>query len=324
MRPDVAWPAASTIGDILKREGLIEARRASAQADGARRDRAPARSSPTGMGDRLQGLVPHARRERCDPLTITDTASRYLIEARIVEPTWAGVQRGAGAGFRGGRPARRRSAPTTAAPFGSTGAGGLSSAVGVVAEARHRAALHSAVEPAGQRPARAHAPHAEGGDVASRRQRRSAEQQARFDAFRRHYNEERPHEALGQTPPATPLAAARRARCRARLEDPWYDADHEVRRVRPQGDIKWRGEHVFIGEALAASWSASPSYESGGHIVRFCNRDLGVIDRDLSFPALCSAACAATADVLQSPPPCPSPTCHKGGGDDSRVRWHCR
>jgi hypothetical protein len=28
-------------------------------------------------------------------------------------------------------------------------------------------------------------------------------------------------------------------------------ADHEVRRVRPQGDIKWRGEHMFIGEALA-------------------------------------------------------------------------
>lgn len=28
------------------------------------------------------------------------------------------------------------------------------------------------------------------------------EQQARFDRFRRHYNEERPHEALQQTPPA--------------------------------------------------------------------------------------------------------------------------
>ena len=27
------------------------------------------------------------------------------------------------------------------------------------------------------------------------------EQQQRFDRFRRHYNEERPHEALGQTPP---------------------------------------------------------------------------------------------------------------------------
>jgi len=56
-----------------------------------------------------------------------------------------------------------------------------------------------------------------------------AEQQARFDAFRRHYNEERPHEALGQTPPARHWQPSPRALPR-RLEDPWYDADHEVRK----------------------------------------------------------------------------------------------
>ncbi|MBU6528200.1 transposase [Methylocystis sp. MJC1] len=33
------------------------------------------------------------------------------------------------------------------------------------------------------------------------------EQQARFDLFRRVYNEERPHEALGQKPPALPHRA---------------------------------------------------------------------------------------------------------------------
>ena len=56
-----------------------------------------------------------------------------------------------------------------------------------------------------------------------------------------------------------------------------------MRRVRPQGDIKWRGEHVFIGEALADELVGIAELERGGHIVRFCDRDLGVIDAALRF-----------------------------------------
>jgi putative transposase len=108
------------------------------------------------------------------------------------------------------------------------------------------------------------------------------EQQARFDTFRRHYNEERPHEALGQTPPAKHWRAPSRQLPR-RLEEPWYDADHEVRRVRPPGTIKWRGEQVFIGEALAGELVGLAELEKGAHIVRFCGRDLGVVGRDLRF-----------------------------------------
>src|SRR5204862_3787869 len=79
--------------------------------------------------------------------------------------------------------------------------------------------------------------------------RTAGEQQARFDAFRRHYNEERPHEALGQRPPAEVYTPSQRI-MPARLQDPWYDADHQTRRVRSRGEIKWKGEFVFISEAL--------------------------------------------------------------------------
>ncbi len=68
-----------------------------------------------------------------------------------------------------------------------------------------------------------------------------------------------------------------------RLEDPWYDVDHEVRRVRPNGDIKWHGEHVFVGEALAGELVGLAEHDTGGHIVRFCARDLGLINRDRRF-----------------------------------------
>ena len=95
------------------------------------------------------------------------------------------------------------------------------------------------------------------------------EPQARFDAFRRAYNEERPHEALGQTAPARHWCAPVRP-FPQRLEEPWYDADHEVRRVRPAGTIKWRGEEVFLGEALAGELVGLAELASGGSIVRFC------------------------------------------------------
>jgi hypothetical protein len=40
---------------------------------------------------------------------------------------------------------------------------------------------------------------------------------------------------------------------------------------------------VFIGEALAGELVGLAELESGGHMVRFCGRDLGMIGHDLRF-----------------------------------------
>ena len=64
----------------------------------------------------------------------------------------------------------------------------------------------------------------------------------------------------------------------AKIADPWYDADHEVRRVRHMGDIKWRGENVYIGEAFAGELIGLVDQGDGRTLVRFCSRDLGMID----------------------------------------------
>jgi len=217
---------------------------------------------------------------RCDPLTVTDTASRYLIEARIVDPNGAGVRRALERIFgEFGLPDAIRC--DNGAPFGSVGAGGLSRLsvwwlrLGIEPRyippsspqhnGRHER-MHRTLKAETSRPAASTA----------------HEQQARFDRFRRHYNEERPHEALGQTPPARHWAPSGRA-LPSRLEDPWYDAAHQVRRVRHAGQIKWRNDYVFIGEALVGELVGIAELENGGHIVRFCGRDLGVIDRALDF-----------------------------------------
>jgi len=274
-RPDVAWPAASTIGDILKREGLI--------APTARRKK-PLRQGETIAGSEVpngewaidfKGWFRTMDGTRCDPLTVSDTASRYLIEARITPPTHAGVKAVMERVFeRVGLPQAIRS--DNGAPFGSSGAGGLSRLsvwflkLGIEPRfippaspqdnGRHER-MHRTLKDETAKPP-AHHPD---------------QQQVRFNIFRAAYNEERPHEALGQTTPASHWRAPLRALPR-RIEEPWYDADHQVRRVRPDGTIKWQGEQVFIGEALVREPVGLIEHDRGAHLVRFCGRDLGLID----------------------------------------------
>jgi hypothetical protein len=105
----------------------------------------------------------------------------------------------------------------------------------------------------------------------------ASEQQARFDVFRRHFNQERPHEAHDQRPPAEIYTPSQRA-MPERQEDPWYDADHKVRRVRRSGEIRWKGGFAFISEALVDELVGVAELETGDHVVRFCDLDIGLID----------------------------------------------
>jgi transposase InsO family protein len=278
--PGEAWPAASTIGDILKRAGLVEPKRRRRAAIAQGEMAASATKPNEEWSIDFKGWFRTLDGERCDPLTITDAASRYLVEVKIVDPTWAGVRSALERVFCDiGLPNAIRSDNGT--PFGSSGAGGLSALsvwwlkLGIEPRyippsspqdnGRHER-MHRTLKAETSKPA-----------AASMR-----EQQARFDRFRRHYNEQRPHEAIDQATPASLWTPPERA-LPDRLDDPWYDASHEVRRVRPTGEIKWRGEHVFIGEAVAGEMVGLTEIDDGCHVVRFCGRDLGLIDRDRRF-----------------------------------------
>ena len=77
-------------------------------------------------------------------------------------------------------------------------------------------------------------------------------QQRAFDRFRREYNEVRPHEALGQRPPASFYSPSPR-HYPSRLTEPEYPLHFEVRRVRRAGQIKWRGQTYFISASVAGA-----------------------------------------------------------------------
>jgi len=286
-RPDRVWPAAwprikSGVGDILKREGLMRSReRRRRRVAGAGAIAPHAMAANAEWCTDFKGWFRTRDGRRCDPLTLTDTMSRYLIATRIVEPTYVGVRAALERVFaENGLPWSLRC--DNGPPFGSAGAGGLS-----------RLSvwwLRLEIEPHFIRPA---SPQENGRHERMHRVLKEetstpppaatvVEQQARFDAFRRHYNEERPHEALGQTPPAAHWQPSVRP-FKQRPEEPWYDANHEVRRVRPDGTIKWRGEPVFIGEALVRELIGLKELEGGGHLVRFCRRELGIVGRSHRF-----------------------------------------
>ena len=96
--------------------------------------------------------------------------------------------------------------------------------------------------------------------------------------MRQEFNTVRPHEALGQQPPARCYVPSARP-YPTRLEDPWYDATHQVRRVKETGQINWHGELTFVSEAVRGELVGLAETERGDWTVRFMSVELGRIDR---------------------------------------------
>lgn len=278
-QPAVAWPAPATIGDLLARTGLVAPRR--------RRRRAvlpgdtvvvPATAANDEWAIDFKGWFRTRDGTRCDPLTVTDTVSRYLLQVQIMRPTVGPVRAALEHLFREvGVPAaiRADNGPPFGAPAGLSALAVWWLKLGIEPRyippgapqdnGRHER-MHRTLKAHTTRPAAA----------------TLAAQQTRFDAFRHYFNTERPHEALGQTVPAAHWQPSPRGYSTP-VHDPWYDADHQVRRVHGRGHIRWQGTHVYVGEALAGELVGVTELANGGHLVRFCTRDLGVIDAAARF-----------------------------------------
>ena len=135
-------------------------------------------------------------------------------------------------------------------------------------------------------------------------------QQSRFDQFRDEFNHQRPHEALGPTPPATHYTPSERS-YPARLEDPDYPADYQPRRVRHTGEIKLQGELVFLSEPLAHEVVGVVETDDGDGEVYFGPMMLGLIDGvSLKLRRLMPAG-SSTARREGQPPCAPPPLTQK-------------
>jgi hypothetical protein len=109
-------------------------------------------------------------------------------------------------------------------------------------------------------------------------------QQQAFQAFRSSYNQERPHEALGQQPPARKYRPSVRSYPR-RVESPEYETGTRVRRVRSNGEIKWRGEKVYLSESLRGEPVGLVPQDDRFWTIRFGPLQIGLLD-DVSLLVL--------------------------------------
>ena len=273
--PEERWPVASTIGALFDREGLTVKRR--------RRRRVPPSSAPfaacAAANDvwcvDFKGWFLTGDGTHCEPLTLSDAHSRYLLRCQAVgrtdtEHVWPILE----AAFREyGLPLRLRS--DNGPPFASTGAGGLSRLAVKVLKA---GVLPERIAPGkpqqNGRLERLHLTILQ--DTANPPAPSLRQQLDRFHTFLRIYNEERPHQALDNTPPADHYAASPR-RWDGVLRQPDYPADHAVRRVRHNGEIKWRGASLYIHQALAGEPVGLEEGDDGSWTVWYGPIRLGVI-----------------------------------------------
>src|SRR5271165_7117234 len=249
LHPEVSWPAASTIGSLLEREGLTRHRPKRRKVAPYTEPLAAATAPNRVWCADFKGWFRTQDGERIDPLTISDAHSRYLLRCQAVEATdTARVQAIFEAVFREcGMPEAIRS--DNGPPFASRAIAGLSRLavwwmkLGIVPER-----IEAGHPEQNGRHERMHRTLAE--ERATPPAANARAQQRAFDRFRQVFNEERPHQALAMRTPSSLYQPSPRA-YPARVPEPEYGSALRVRRVDGSGHFSWKHQNVFASDTLA-------------------------------------------------------------------------
>jgi putative transposase len=90
-------------------------------------------------------------------------------------------------------------------------------------------------------------------------------------------NNYRPHEALGQKPPAKFYSKSKRDHIE-KPKEPEYDDSFIVRRVNSNGTIKFKGKKIFISEVLYGQPVGLKKIDSNILTIQYSFYQLGKID----------------------------------------------
>jgi putative transposase len=260
------WPALprlapSTAAALLQRHGFITCARRRRALGHPGRPLTPMHEPNAIWTTDFKGQFPTRDGVLCYPLTVADGATRFLLACRALasvrtsetKPMFERLFR------ERGLPERLRS--DNGVPFATTALGRLSALsvwwirLGIRPEliepghpeqnGRHER-MHRTLKRDVLRP-----------PAATRRA-----QQRAFDRFQATFNEERPHEALGQQTPASCYTASPRP-YPARLAPLEYPAQCEVRRVSRNGGVRWHDHWVNVSHVLQEQYIAFDEIDDG-------------------------------------------------------------
>lgn len=283
-QPRLAMPAASTLGDILKREGLVRSRRRSPRTGASPYqvgDTTPAKPNDRWTID-YKGHFKLRDGTPCHPLTIRDAFSRAVLCIDAFDAIrGTDVIRALEGLFQvNGLPDEMHS--DTGAPFGGNGLARLS-AVSVYL-------LKLGIRPVYSRPGN---PQDNGAHERMHRDLKAEttrppgqnleEQQSRFDAFRGLYNEVRPHQALGGATPASVYSKSQRKRPSA-LDSPSYPGHFELRKVETGGLVTWKRHRLLISGALRRETIGLEPIDDGLWRIHFAQLAIGLLDERAGEP----------------------------------------
>ena len=249
VQPRVNWPAASTFGNILHRAGLTNPQQKKRRTTPCSEPFSEVTAPNQLWCMDFKGYFSTGDGTRCDPFTITDAHSRYLIRCQTVSRMdLSQVVAVCEAAMREyGMPARIRT--DNGAPFAGTGLLGLSklslswTKMGIV---------HERIQPGrpqqNGRHERMHRTLKE--DTTKPPALTLRLQQKKFDRFRQIFNHERPHEGLNNETPAS--LYQRSSIMFPRVLTPFtYPRGFQTRRVNTSGDISWHKDRVFISQVFS-------------------------------------------------------------------------
>ena len=241
-------PSPSTIGQILRRRGLIDADASPKHRPFVRFERA----HPNELWQMdFKGHFAMLDGSRCHPLTVLDDHSRYALAVRACGDERGDTVRAALITLfeRYGQP--RRILCDNGSPWGSSGL-----------EPPHtELSVWLMLHGVGVSHGRPRHPQTQGKDERFHRTiddevlryhhlRDLGDSQRRFDEFRRTYNHERPHEALGLATPASRWRPSEREFRGDPPPPPQYRGGDLVRKVDAAGKLSLRGRPFRISKAL--------------------------------------------------------------------------
>ena len=271
-----SYPAISTIGLFLSKQNLTCPRKRHRKATPTEPPLTSGRYVNQVWCADFKGHFKTGNGSRCNPLTISDHASRYLLCCRHVDRMSHELVK-----MHFERVFRRYGLPQVirtdnGTPFSSRGLGGLSQLsywwirLGIYPEriepghpeqnGRHER-IHKTLKDHTARPAA----------------KNLSVQQQRFDKFRKEYNEYRPHEALEMRTPSECYSRSPK-KFPSRLPQLWYPDHVQVKRVYPHGDIQYKGKRLFTTECLACDYVGIEQINEDMSLLWYCDYLLGRID----------------------------------------------